>query len=65
MSVTKQFFSSGTRGDCSDIPVSPEEDADICASAQAVIVGPVAPRPDRKDPPKLNSHSNKPHSYSY
>lgn len=62
MSGTKESFSMGA---CADIPVSPEEDAEICASAQPEFVGPAQKTPERKDPPKLNSHSNKPYSCSY
>ncbi len=64
MSVTKESFTSGARGHCADIPVSPEEDAQICASAQPAFVGPVQKFPERRDPPKLNSRSFPPHSYS-
>lgn len=65
MSGTKETFTAGAMGDCADIPVSPEEDAQICASAQPPFVGPVAPPPAVKNWPKLNSHSNKPRSFSY
>ena len=61
MSGTKQSFTMGANA---EIPVSPEEDADICASARPPFVGPLPELPERKDPPKLNSCSNRPHSYS-
>ncbi len=64
MSGTKQSFTSGAFGDCADIPVSPEEDAQICASAQPPFVGPAQKFPDRRDPPKLNSCSFPPKSFS-
>lgn len=65
MSGTKETFSAGAMGDCAHIPVSPEEDADICASAQPEFVGPARPLPAHNELPKLNSRSHKPRSFSY
>ncbi len=65
MSVTKETFTSGAWGHCADIPVSPEEDAQICASARPAFVGPIQQVPERRDAPKLNSRSFPPKSYSY
>ncbi len=61
MSGTKESFAMGA---CADIPVSPEEDAEICASAQPAFVGPVQKFPERRELPKLNSSSFLPKSYS-